>query len=112
VPDGSALVRIIEWPAAGPVICIGVSAVMRRAKRELATTPHLPFSRLTSMTEPPCAIISMAISSGVMPANFAWRSWRPRPGNISSSLVYSWFTTSSPCEALSLIGAKPRKSLL
>ena len=26
-------------------------------------------------------------------------SWRPRPGNISSSLVYSWLTTSRPWAA-------------
>ena len=37
---------------------------MRRPYFELATTCHLPFSRRTSITAPPCAAISMSTSSG------------------------------------------------
>ncbi len=36
---------------------------MRRAYFEFATTGHLPFSRLISTTEPPCAVISMSTIS-------------------------------------------------
>jgi hypothetical protein len=32
---------------------------------------------------------------------------RPSPGNISSSFVYSWFTTRSPCRLEPSIGRKP-----
>ena len=102
-PLGSWLVRIRSTPAAGPAISISVSAVMRRAKRESGTTDHLPFApRAISSTEPPWAIISTSAISCVIFGNgtvcfFGSRaSWRPRPGNISSSFVYSWLTTRSP----------------
>ncbi len=85
-------------PAAGPVISISVSAVMRRAYFESGTTCHLPFTLRTSMTEPPCAIISMSTSAFVMSLKrTSLVCWGGMPGNISSSLVYSWFTTRRPC---------------
>ena len=100
-PLGSAAVRNLSCPAAGPEMRISVSPVMRRTYLELATTAHLPAVLRTSSTEPPCAIISTSaisfviLEKGVVLPRRA--SCRPRPGNISSSLVYSWFTQSSPC---------------
>src|SRR5262245_59244557 len=101
VPLGSAPVLNLSWPAAGPEKRISVSPVMRRAYLELGTTAHLPPVFLTSSTVPPCAIISTSaiclviLAKGVVLPRRASR--RPRPGNISSSFVYSWLTQSSPC---------------
>ena len=59
MPVGSALVLSRSWPAAGPATRISVSSVIRRAYWLSGTTLQAPFSFLTSMTEPLCAIISM-----------------------------------------------------
>ena len=85
-------------PAAGPVMSIAVSAVMRRVYLLSFTTCQGPFGwRRTSTTEPPCAAISMSTSSLVILAKSAsLASCTPTPGNISSSLVYSWFATIRP----------------
>ncbi len=46
--------------------------------------------------DPPCAASSTSTISLVMSLNCGSRSWRSMPGNMTSSLVYSWLTQSRP----------------
>ena len=88
VPVGSAAVRIMGWPAAGPPTAKGVSIVTRRAWREGRTMDQTPRFISTSITDSPCAIWLLRTFSavqGVMP-----------PTCSSPSSVYSWFMASRP----------------
>ncbi|MBB5111122.1 hypothetical protein FHU28_000961 [Micromonospora echinospora] len=108
-PFGSAAVRSQADPAAGPVSSNFVaSAVTRRlySRRPRRTGCHCPVfsTRSSSATDMPCAAIATRTCSTVS------ASWLVKPGNIRSSLVYSWFTTSSARRRS--IGSTPTKSLL
>ncbi len=87
-PAGSAAVLISAWPAAGPPMANGVSAVKRRAYRDGRTICQRPSLSSTSITETPCAAWLLATFSavhGCMP-----------PACSRPSSVYSWFVTSRP----------------
>ena len=110
-PFGSAAVRSQAEPAAGPVSSNFVpSAVTRRlyGRRPWPTGRHcpVPSTRSSSTTDMPCAAIAVRSCSTV-------RLSRPvKPGNIRSSLVYSWLTTSSARLPRRSSGSTPTKSLL
>jgi hypothetical protein len=64
VPVGSSLVCSRSWPAAGPVISIGVVPVSRRLSAESRTTTHCPdSSRRTSTMLRPWAASSVSTIS-------------------------------------------------
>ncbi|BCJ48992.1 hypothetical protein Asp14428_04670 [Actinoplanes sp. NBRC 14428] len=111
VPFGSAAVRSQVEPAAGPVKANGVRrAVMRRlyGRRLPRTGRHWPVcpTRSSSTTDSPCAAIAVSICPTVIASSVV------KPGNISSSLVYSWLTTSSARFPSRPSGRTPTKSLL
>jgi hypothetical protein len=98
-PAVSADVFIRSCPAAGPVMSMGLSRVMRRAYFECGTTDHLPLRFLAiSITDPPWAAISTSHMVLEILSALPLRASATlfRPGNNSSVLVYSWFTARSP----------------
>ncbi len=110
-PLGSAAVTRCADPAAGPVSSNFVSsAVIRRlyGSRAASAGRHCPVSptRSISTTDRPWAAIATRICSTLNASIVV------KPGNISSSLVYSWFTTSSALRPVRPIGSTPTKSLL
>lgn len=87
VPAGSAFVRNSGWPAAGPVMTIGVSPVMRRASGDSTTSQVPPFDA-TSITEMPWLLSDFWVFSALQLAS---------PSGLKLySVVYSWLMASRP----------------
>ena len=89
MPSGSAAVFSRSLPRAGPVISIGVWAVMRRFSGESTATFHWPSACTSSTTETPMAamlFLTSSASSGAPEARLPW---------MIGTLTYSLLTAST-----------------